>query len=152
MGVKGKLGGSWTSSMVLRTCRYEFHETRRMFEHPEWWGVETISFVQLGYCSSESHKFGLIKDFVSTVAFLRFVREDIHASSKYALPKLIWAWTSSRICPINFSRAANCFGNVSSGGVFKISSPSTSTAESLVSVPHRMLILLDQVQVHLLVT
>lgn len=40
MGVKGKLGGSWTSSMVLRTCRYEFHETRRMFEHPEWWGSE----------------------------------------------------------------------------------------------------------------
>ena len=36
MSVKGKLGGSWTSSMVLRTCRYEFHETRRMFEHPEW--------------------------------------------------------------------------------------------------------------------
>lgn len=40
LGVKGKLGGSWTSSMVLRTCRYEFHETRRMFEHPEWWGKE----------------------------------------------------------------------------------------------------------------
>ena len=40
LGVKGKLGGSWTSSMVLRTCRYEFHETREMFEHPEWWGSE----------------------------------------------------------------------------------------------------------------
>ncbi|MDA1131464.1 MAG: recombinase family protein [archaeon] len=40
MSVKGKLGGSWTSSMVLRTCRYEFHETRKMFEHPEWWGSE----------------------------------------------------------------------------------------------------------------
>ena len=40
LDVKGKLGGSWTSSMVLRTCRYEFHETRRMFEHPEWWGKE----------------------------------------------------------------------------------------------------------------
>ncbi len=40
MGVKGKLGGTWTSSMVLRTCRYEFHETRRMFESPEWWGGE----------------------------------------------------------------------------------------------------------------
>jgi len=40
LGVKGKLRGSWTSSMVLRTCRYEFHETRRMFEHPEWWGSE----------------------------------------------------------------------------------------------------------------
>jgi site-specific DNA recombinase len=40
LDVKGKLGGSWTSSMVLRTCRYEFHETRRMFEHPEWWGDE----------------------------------------------------------------------------------------------------------------
>jgi DNA invertase Pin-like site-specific DNA recombinase len=49
MGVKGKLGGSWTSSMVLRTCRYEFHETRKMFEHPEWWGSEpyhdSFSFV-----------------------------------------------------------------------------------------------------------
>ena len=41
LGVKGKLGGSWTSSMVLRTCRYEFHGMRRMFEHPEWWGKET---------------------------------------------------------------------------------------------------------------
>jgi site-specific DNA recombinase len=40
MGVKGKLGGTWTSSMVLRTCRYGFHETRRMFDHPEWWGSE----------------------------------------------------------------------------------------------------------------
>jgi DNA invertase Pin-like site-specific DNA recombinase len=40
LGVKGKLGGSWTSSMVLRTCRYEFHETRRMFTHPDWWGEE----------------------------------------------------------------------------------------------------------------
>ena len=40
MGVEGKLGGSWTSSMVLRTCRYEFHETRKMFRHPEWWGAE----------------------------------------------------------------------------------------------------------------
>ena len=40
MGVKGKLGGSWTSSMVLRTCRYEFHETRKMFKHPTWWGTQ----------------------------------------------------------------------------------------------------------------
>ena len=40
LSVKGKLGGSWTSSMVLRTCRYEFHGTRRLFEHPEWWGKE----------------------------------------------------------------------------------------------------------------
>tara|TARA_B100001996_G_C18658537_1_gene592157 strand:- start:1699 stop:2001 length:303 start_codon:yes stop_codon:yes gene_type:complete len=40
MGIKGKLGGTWTSSMVLRTCRYEFHETRRMFDQPEWWGKE----------------------------------------------------------------------------------------------------------------
>ena len=30
--VKGKKGGSWTSSMVLRTCRYQFHENRKMFE------------------------------------------------------------------------------------------------------------------------
>jgi len=52
MSVKGKLGGSWTSSMVLRTCRYEFHETRRMFEHPEWWGEEpyhdSVSFSHRG--------------------------------------------------------------------------------------------------------
>ena len=36
--VKGKKGGSWTSSMVLRTCRYQFHENRKMFEVPNWWG------------------------------------------------------------------------------------------------------------------
>ena len=36
--VKGKKGGSWTSSMVLRTCRYTFHENRNMFEFPVWWG------------------------------------------------------------------------------------------------------------------
>ena len=36
--VKGKKGGSWTSSMVLRTCRYQFHENRRMFDCPDWWG------------------------------------------------------------------------------------------------------------------
>jgi hypothetical protein len=36
--VKGKKGGSWTSSMVLRTCRYTFHENRKMFEAPDWWG------------------------------------------------------------------------------------------------------------------
>ena len=27
-------------NMVLRTCRYQFHETRNMFEKPEWWGLE----------------------------------------------------------------------------------------------------------------
>ena len=37
--VKGKKGGSWTSSMVLRTCRYQFHENRIMFDAPEWWGT-----------------------------------------------------------------------------------------------------------------
>jgi site-specific DNA recombinase len=36
--IKGKKGGSWTSSMVLRTCRYQFHENRKMFDTPEWWG------------------------------------------------------------------------------------------------------------------
>jgi DNA invertase Pin-like site-specific DNA recombinase len=36
--VKGKKGGSWTSSMVLRTCRYQFHENRKMFDAPNWWG------------------------------------------------------------------------------------------------------------------
>ena len=33
LGIKGKLGGSWTSSIILRTCRYTFHEIRRMFKH-----------------------------------------------------------------------------------------------------------------------
>jgi site-specific DNA recombinase len=37
--VKGKKGGAWTSSMVLRTCRYQFHENRKMFEVPDWWGT-----------------------------------------------------------------------------------------------------------------
>lgn len=37
--VKGKKGGSWTSSMVLRTCRYQFHENRKMFDRPDWWGT-----------------------------------------------------------------------------------------------------------------
>jgi len=37
--VKGKKGGSWTSSMVLRTCRYQFHENRNMFDQPDWWGT-----------------------------------------------------------------------------------------------------------------
>jgi DNA invertase Pin-like site-specific DNA recombinase len=37
--VKGKKGGSWTSSMVLRTCRYQFHENRKMFDKPDWWGT-----------------------------------------------------------------------------------------------------------------
>jgi len=36
--VKGKRGGSWTSSMILRTCRYQFHEIRNSFEAPKWWG------------------------------------------------------------------------------------------------------------------
>jgi len=40
VGVKGKMGGSWTSSMILRTCRYTFHENRRMFKQPKWWGKE----------------------------------------------------------------------------------------------------------------
>ena len=40
LGIKGKLGGSWTSSMILRTCRYTFHENRRMFKQPDWWGSE----------------------------------------------------------------------------------------------------------------
>ena len=40
LGIKGKIGGSWTSSMILRTCRYTFHENRRMFKQPKWWGKE----------------------------------------------------------------------------------------------------------------
>ena len=38
--LKGKKGGAWTSSMVLRTCRYEFHANRRKFNPPIWWGRE----------------------------------------------------------------------------------------------------------------
>ena len=38
--LKGKKGGVWTSSMVLRTCRYEFHANRRKFNPPIWWGRE----------------------------------------------------------------------------------------------------------------
>jgi len=38
--LKGKKGGAWTSSMVLRTCRYEFHANRRKFSPPIWWGRE----------------------------------------------------------------------------------------------------------------
>ena len=36
--VKGKKGGSWTSSMILRTSRYQFHENRNMFDAQDWWG------------------------------------------------------------------------------------------------------------------
>ena len=47
-GVKGKRGGSWTSSMILRTCRYKFHGNRAQFESPEWWGSveyhDSVSF------------------------------------------------------------------------------------------------------------
>jgi site-specific DNA recombinase len=46
--VKGKKGGAWTSSMVLRTCRYTFHDNRKMFEAPDWWGAaeyhDSVSF------------------------------------------------------------------------------------------------------------
>jgi len=46
--VKGKRGGSWTSSMVLRTCRYQFHENRNMFDALDWWGTaeyhDSVSF------------------------------------------------------------------------------------------------------------
>jgi hypothetical protein len=38
--LKGKKGGAWTSSMVLRTCRYNYHANRITFNHPHWWGSE----------------------------------------------------------------------------------------------------------------
>ena len=38
MGRKGKLGGKWRSSTVLRTIRYEFHNEIDKFEKPVWWG------------------------------------------------------------------------------------------------------------------
>ena len=40
MGIKGKMDGTWSSSSVLRTCRYHFHENRNMFTAPQWWGKE----------------------------------------------------------------------------------------------------------------
>ena len=40
MKIKGKMGGTWSSSSVLRTCRYHFHENRNMFTAPPWWGNE----------------------------------------------------------------------------------------------------------------
>ena len=37
-GVKGKRGGKFTSSMVLRTIRYEYHAKRNKYPKPDWWG------------------------------------------------------------------------------------------------------------------
>ena len=40
LGEKGKLGGKWRSSTVLRTINYEFHKSREKpeFIKPTWWG------------------------------------------------------------------------------------------------------------------
>lgn len=38
--LKGKRNGAWTSSMVLRTCRYNYHAKRIKFDPPDWWGTE----------------------------------------------------------------------------------------------------------------
>jgi site-specific DNA recombinase len=37
-GIKGKRGGTWKASMVLRTMRYEFHAQRERFDKPDNWG------------------------------------------------------------------------------------------------------------------
>ncbi len=39
LGEKGKLGGIWRSSTVLRTINYEFHKSRDKpeFMKPTWW-------------------------------------------------------------------------------------------------------------------
>jgi site-specific DNA recombinase len=39
LGEKGKLGGIWRSSTVLRTINYEFHKNRddKKFTKPDWW-------------------------------------------------------------------------------------------------------------------
>ena len=37
-GVKGKRGGTWKASMILRTIRYEFHSQRELFRKPNDWG------------------------------------------------------------------------------------------------------------------
>ena len=37
-GIKGKLGGEWTSSTVLRAVRNEYHTERTTFGYPNYWG------------------------------------------------------------------------------------------------------------------
>jgi len=36
--IKGKLGGKWRSSTVLRTINYDFHKEIDKFPKPDWWG------------------------------------------------------------------------------------------------------------------
>ena len=45
MGLKGKLGGIWRSSTVIRTIKYEFHENRdnAEFTKPIWWSNATFT-------------------------------------------------------------------------------------------------------------
>jgi hypothetical protein len=40
MDLKGKLGGIWRSTTVIRTINYDFHQNRDnpKFIKPEWWG------------------------------------------------------------------------------------------------------------------
>jgi len=45
LGEKGKLGGRWQSSTVLRTINYEFHKNRDkpQFVKPKWWSNATFT-------------------------------------------------------------------------------------------------------------
>jgi len=36
LGIKGKRGGRWSSSSVLRITRYKFHAARKNFPEPKW--------------------------------------------------------------------------------------------------------------------
>jgi len=37
-GLKGKRGGKWTATSVLKVVRNEFHEQRKKFQYPKGWG------------------------------------------------------------------------------------------------------------------
>ena len=37
-GIKGKRGGKWTSAMIIRTTKIDFHGKRSQFTPPKWWG------------------------------------------------------------------------------------------------------------------
>ena len=40
-GLKGKRGGNWSSTSVLKVLRNPFHERRRKFPNPEKWGSKS---------------------------------------------------------------------------------------------------------------
>ena len=42
--------------MVLRTCRYQFHETLNMFEKPEWW-EQNLTTDAVEWIKENEHRF-----------------------------------------------------------------------------------------------